>query len=99
MWLISFKGAQLVIYVFSRHQCPKLFTISFKGRMAENTKNQIEPKLVSKIFKESFTYYVITEEEGGGFHMITLHVIVTNTTTVKVITGMGEGVWNRSKTG
>ena len=39
-------------------------------------------------FKEPFTYYVITEGEGG-LQMITLHVIESNTTTVKVIT---EGV-------
>ena len=41
--------------------------------------------------KVSFRYYVITEEEGGGLQMIPQHVIVTNTTTVKVITE-GEGV-------
>ena len=36
-----------------------------------------------------FTYYVITEGEGGGLQMITLHAIVSNTTTAKVITGEG----------
>ena len=41
-----------------------------------------------------FTYYVITEGEGGGLQMITLHVIVSNTTTVKV---MGEEVRNWPK--
>ena len=37
----------------------------------------------------SFTYYVITEREGGGSEMITLHVIVTWVHTVKVITEGG----------
>ena len=36
-------------------------------------------------FMGSFTYYVITEGEGGS-SMITLHVIVTWVSTVKVIT-------------
>ena len=36
--------------------------------------------------KGPFTYYVIAEVEAGGLQMITLHVIVSNTTTVKVIT-------------
>ena len=40
----------------------------------------------------SFTYYVITEGEGGGPEMITLHVIVTWVHTVKVITEGREGV-------
>ena len=33
----------------------------------------------------------MTEGEGGGLEMITLHVIVSNTTTVKVITEEGAG--------
>ena len=44
----------------------------------------------SSISKGPFIYYVITEGEGGGLQMITMHVIVSNTTTVKVIT---EGEW------
>ena len=45
-----------------------------------------------------FTYYIITKGEGGSLQMITLHVIVSNTTTVRlrVITeedgGGGGGV-------
>ena len=42
--------------------------------------------------KGPFTYNVITEGEGGGLEMITLHVIVSNTTTVKVITEGGGGL-------
>ena len=45
--------------------------------------------LYSGEYLGSFTYYVITEGEGGS-SMITLHVIVTWVSTVKVITeGMG----------
>ena len=43
-----------------------------------------------------FTYYVITEGEEGGLQMITLHVIVSNTTTLKMITEGGV-VRNRQK--
>ena len=44
--------------------------------------------------KGLFKYHVITEGEGGGLQRITLHFIVSNITTVKVIT---EGVRNWSK--
>ena len=47
--------------------------------------------------KGPFTYYVITEGEGGGLQMITLHVIVSNTATVKVIMEGERGVENRPK--
>ena len=46
--------------------------------------------LYSGEYLGSFTYYVITEGEGGS-SMITLHVIVTWVSTVKVITE-GRGV-------
>ena len=39
----------------------------------------------------SFTYYEITKGEGGGLQMITIRVIVSNSTTVYVITGGGGG--------
>ena len=39
--------------------------------------------------KGVFTYYVFTEGEGGALQIITLYVIVSNTTTVKVITDGG----------
>ena len=42
--------------------------------------------------KGPFSYHVITEGEGGGLLIITLHVIVSNTTTVKVTTEVGGGL-------
>ena len=44
-----------------------------------------------------FTYYVINKGEGGRLQMITPHVIVTNTTTVKMISRGREGGWNWSE--
>ena len=91
VWQINLWDWQIDVVPYHLH--------SHVVHISNATENELNVSITSSCSvagngKGPFAYYVITEWEGGGLQMITIHVIVSNTTTVNVTE---EGVRNRPK--